>query len=66
MKRHQIPFRQRGRSHNPLVAGSSPAAERQRLATVEGTRMRELFQQILEFNDGKRVSPKVGRFINDR
>jgi pimeloyl-ACP methyl ester carboxylesterase len=29
-------------------------------------RMHELFQQILEFNDGKRVNHKVGRFINDR
>jgi pimeloyl-ACP methyl ester carboxylesterase len=28
--------------------------------------MHELFDQILEFNDGKRVSHKVGRFINDR
>jgi pimeloyl-ACP methyl ester carboxylesterase len=28
--------------------------------------MRELFDQILEFNNGKRVSRKVGRFINDR
>jgi pimeloyl-ACP methyl ester carboxylesterase len=29
-------------------------------------RMHELFSQILEFNDGKRVSHKVGRFLNDR
>jgi pimeloyl-ACP methyl ester carboxylesterase len=28
--------------------------------------MHELFAQILEFNDGKRVSHKVGRFISDR
>ena len=28
--------------------------------------MHELFDQILEFNNGKRVSHKVGRFINDR
>ena len=34
--------------------------------TKPSPRMHELFQQILEFNDGKRVSPKVGRFINDR
>jgi pimeloyl-ACP methyl ester carboxylesterase len=34
--------------------------------TKPSPRMRELFQQILEFNDGKRVSHKVGRFINDR
>jgi pimeloyl-ACP methyl ester carboxylesterase len=34
--------------------------------TKPSPRMHELFQQILEFNDGKRVSHKVGRFINDR
>jgi pimeloyl-ACP methyl ester carboxylesterase len=34
--------------------------------TKPSPRMRQLFQQILEFNDGKRVSHKVGRFINDR
>jgi pimeloyl-ACP methyl ester carboxylesterase len=34
--------------------------------TKPTARMHELFDQILEFNDGKRVSHKVGRFINDR
>src|ERR1700739_3897085 len=34
--------------------------------TKPSPRMYELFQQILEFNDGKRVTHKVGRFINDR
>jgi pimeloyl-ACP methyl ester carboxylesterase len=34
--------------------------------TKPSARMRELFDQILEFNNGKRVSRKVGRFINDR
>ena len=28
--------------------------------------MLELFHQILEYNDGKRVLHKVGRFVNDR
>jgi pimeloyl-ACP methyl ester carboxylesterase len=34
--------------------------------TKPSPRMHELFDQILEFNDGKRVSHKVGRFMNDR
>jgi len=34
--------------------------------TKPSARMRELFDQILGFNNGKRVSHKVGRFINDR
>jgi pimeloyl-ACP methyl ester carboxylesterase len=34
--------------------------------TKPSPRMHRLFQQILDFNDGKRVSHKVGRFINDR
>lgn len=34
--------------------------------TKPSPRMHDLFGQILEFNDGKRVSHKVGRFINDR
>ena len=29
-------------------------------------RMLDLFHQILEYNDGARVSHKVGRFVNDR
>ena len=29
-------------------------------------RMLDLFHQILEYNDGKRVTHKVGRFVNDR
>jgi pimeloyl-ACP methyl ester carboxylesterase len=29
-------------------------------------RMLDLFHQILEYNDGKRVLHKVGRFVNDR
>jgi pimeloyl-ACP methyl ester carboxylesterase len=34
--------------------------------TKPSPRMHELFDQILDYNDGKRVSHKVGRFINDR
>jgi pimeloyl-ACP methyl ester carboxylesterase len=34
--------------------------------TKPSPRMHELFQQVLEYNDGKRVSHKIGRFINDR
>ncbi len=34
--------------------------------TQPSRRMLELFHQILEYNDGKRVMHKVGRFINDR
>jgi pimeloyl-ACP methyl ester carboxylesterase len=34
--------------------------------TKPSRRMLELFHQILEYNDGKRVMHKVGRFINDR
>jgi len=29
-------------------------------------RMHALFNQVLGYNDGKRVMPKVGRFVNDR
>jgi pimeloyl-ACP methyl ester carboxylesterase len=29
-------------------------------------RMHDLFNQILDYNDGKRVTHKVGRFVNDR
>jgi pimeloyl-ACP methyl ester carboxylesterase len=29
-------------------------------------RMLDLFHEILEYNDGKRVTHKVGRFVNDR
>jgi pimeloyl-ACP methyl ester carboxylesterase len=35
-------------------------------ATKPSRRMLELFHQILEYNDGKRVLHKVGRFIGDR
>ncbi|CAM3323614.1 alpha/beta hydrolase [Mycobacterium intermedium] len=34
--------------------------------TKPSPRQLELFHQILEYNDGKRVMHKVGRFINDR
>ncbi|MBB2990223.1 pimeloyl-ACP methyl ester carboxylesterase [Mycolicibacterium iranicum] len=34
--------------------------------TKPGRRMMDLFHQILEHNDGKRVLHKVGRFIEDR
>lgn len=34
--------------------------------TKPSTRMLDLFHQILEYNDGKRVLHKVGRFIEDR
>lgn len=34
--------------------------------TKPGRRMMDLFHQILEYNDGKRVLHKVGRFIEDR
>ena len=34
--------------------------------TKPSRRMLELFHQILEYNDGKRVTHKVGRFVNDR
>jgi pimeloyl-ACP methyl ester carboxylesterase len=34
--------------------------------TQPSPRMHELFNQILGYNDGKRVTHKVGRFINDR
>ncbi|MDA2891291.1 alpha/beta hydrolase [Mycolicibacterium sp. BiH015] len=34
--------------------------------TKPSRRMLDLFHQILEYNDGKRVLHKVGRFINDR
>lgn len=34
--------------------------------TKPSRRQLELFNQILEYNDGKRVMHKVGRFVNDR
>jgi len=34
--------------------------------TKPSRRMLDLFHQILEYNDGTRVSHKVGRFVNDR
>ncbi len=34
--------------------------------TRPSPKLREQFNQILEYNDGKRVTHKVGRFINDR
>lgn len=34
--------------------------------TKPSRRMMDLFHQILEYNDGGRVSHKVGRFVNDR
>jgi pimeloyl-ACP methyl ester carboxylesterase len=34
--------------------------------TKPSRRMLDLFHQILEYNDGKRVTHKVGRFVNDR
>jgi len=34
--------------------------------TKPSRRMLDLFHQILEYNDGARVSHKVGRFVNDR
>lgn len=34
--------------------------------TAPSPRMHELFGQILDYNQGKRVSHKVGRFVNDR
>jgi pimeloyl-ACP methyl ester carboxylesterase len=34
--------------------------------TKPSRRMLELFHQILEYNDGARVTHKVGRFVNDR
>jgi pimeloyl-ACP methyl ester carboxylesterase len=34
--------------------------------TKPSRRMLDLFHQILEYNDGKRVLHKVGRFVNDR
>jgi pimeloyl-ACP methyl ester carboxylesterase len=34
--------------------------------TKPSRRMLDLFHEILEYNDGKRVTHKVGRFINDR
>lgn len=34
--------------------------------TKPSRRMLDLFHQILEYNDGKRVIHKVGRFVNDR
>jgi pimeloyl-ACP methyl ester carboxylesterase len=35
-------------------------------ATKPSRRMMDLFHQILEYNDGGRVTHKVGRFVNDR
>jgi pimeloyl-ACP methyl ester carboxylesterase len=34
--------------------------------TKPSRRMLDLFHEILEYNDGKRVMHKVGRFVNDR
>lgn len=34
--------------------------------TKPSRRMLDLFHQVLEYNDGKRVTHKVGRFVNDR
>ena len=34
--------------------------------TKPSRRMLDLFHQILEYNNGKRVTHKVGRFVNDR
>jgi pimeloyl-ACP methyl ester carboxylesterase len=34
--------------------------------TKPSRRMLDLFHEILEYNDGKRVTHKVGRFVNDR
>ena len=34
--------------------------------TKPSPRMLDLFHQILGYNDGKRVTHKVGRFVNDR
>lgn len=34
--------------------------------TKPSPRTRELFNQIIGYNDGKRVTHKVGRFVNDR
>jgi pimeloyl-ACP methyl ester carboxylesterase len=34
--------------------------------TKPSRRMLEKFHEILEYNDGKRVTHKVGRFVNDR
>ena len=34
--------------------------------TSPSPRMHQLFHEILDFNDGKRVTHKVGRFVTDR
>ncbi len=34
--------------------------------TKPSRRMLDLFHEILDYNDGKRVTHKVGRFVNDR
>ncbi|BBZ43794.1 alpha/beta fold hydrolase [Mycobacterium parmense] len=34
--------------------------------TKPSQEMRQIFNEVLEYNDGKRVTHKVGRFVNDR
>lgn len=58
-------------SHSPNVFLSQRVLERTINElfgphTQPSPRMHELFNQILEYNDGKRVTHKVGRFVNDR
>ena len=58
-------------SHSPNVLLSQRVLERTINElfgphTQPSPRMHELFNQILDYNDGKRVTHKVGRFVNDR
>jgi pimeloyl-ACP methyl ester carboxylesterase len=58
-------------SHSPNVLLSQRVLERTinelfGPRTQPSPRMHELFNQILDYNDGKRVTHKVGRFVNDR
>lgn len=58
-------------SHSPNVLLSQRVLERTINElfgphTQPSQRMHELFNQILDYNDGKRVTHKVGRFVNDR
>ena len=52
----------------PAVAAADRADDQRdvRPDTKPSRRMLDLFHQILEYNDGKRVMHKVGRFVNDR
>jgi pimeloyl-ACP methyl ester carboxylesterase len=58
-------------SHSPNVLLSQRVLERTINElfgphTQPSPRMHDLFNQILDYNDGKRVTHKVGRFVNDR